>query len=88
MFGMRDIEAKHPTGPSITVAKQRNGKRFTGLSSTTEVPPYYLFFVKPRSMWAACWEDRIRTNCNSGIAESVEPGDQLVQDMTSKACSY
>jgi hypothetical protein len=47
VFGMCcNIKANYPTaGLSITVAKHRNGKRLTGLSSTTGFRPYSTLFL-------------------------------------------
>ena len=40
--------------------------------------PYYLFFVKPRHMWAQCWKDRIcGKNDKDEEGESPEEGDKI-----------
>ena len=48
------------------------------MMSILQSSPYSLFFVKPRHMWAQCWEDRIcGNNDKDEEGESPEEGDKI-----------
>ena len=70
LFGMRDIV---PNPPAVTKPTKTRAKK-----QAPPCVPYYLFFVKPRHLWAQCWEDRILMRIEQADnASSAEEGDAL-----------